>query len=392
MILKDTPVILLLLTKGLKSFTKQLLNWTCYPKCLFFLNVDQLNHNTQYHTLPFMNQLMYFKFFLLVLLLSSQSVYAVSYSLGVDDASDAEFLSGGFAPSVDLDTLNDASSFPKEINLYNWDVQYIRFEIQDPIDFEELSILIDVAWNNGSGVLQLELSILNNGEWQVIDSGDVSNTQDLELTIPAAQLTPGVQELRLRAIDGVEGTSVIAYDQIVIMSKGSHPTTPKAPASSDTLDPPEIPEPASTGRIYFELGQSDSQAGEFFSGDFQNHADVYLDESGAEAFPKELNHSWWPRQFFRFNMTQSQAQKNLVIELDAYWNDGSGHLIIDLLVWDGSDWVTVSSTTVSADKNGRLIVPASYSKAGLNYYQLLYSGGTGGTKVVVWDQIIIQSE
>jgi hypothetical protein len=356
--------------------------------------MKQPDHNTQHRTASFINRLISLRFFLFIVLSLSQSVHAVSYSLGEDDGSDAEFLSGSFAQLVDMDELNDASSFPKEINLYNWNVQYIRFKIHDSIDFEELNLLIDASWNNGNGFLQLELSILSDGKWTVVDSGHLSSTQDLELTIPAAQLQLGIQDLRLRAIKGLEETSVVGYDKITLMSKGANqnrrPIVSNKPASREAAENQALT--SSKDRIYIALGQANSYDGEFFSGNFDNHADVSLDHSSAEVFPRELNSSWWPRQFFHLNITQSQSQKDLRIDLDAFWNDGSGHLIIDLLVWNGSAWSTVSTTTVSAKKNGRLTVQADHLTVGINHFQLFCSGGTGETNSIVWDQIVIQSE
>jgi hypothetical protein len=107
--------------------------------------------------------------------------------------------------------------------------------------------------------------------------------------------------------------------------------------------------------------------------------------------PKELNTSWWTTQNLIINAGAIDDAQGLVLVLDPSWSDAGGYLDIEVAVVNGSGVATAAVVSVNAETRGICYIPPALVAFGQNTIRLRAVGGSGGTTVVVWDQIRIET-
>lgn len=146
----------------------------------------------------------------------------IIFSVGSNDNSSAELNNGAF-PAV-WTVADGSSQFPKELNLSWWQHQYFHFNLTSPESEQSAYLSFDVAWNDGShGTILTAIDRWNGQDWQEIGQIELSVSRSGRIEIQPEYLIEGLNEYRLRAVSGSNGTSVVVWDQITLWQRFSLP-------------------------------------------------------------------------------------------------------------------------------------------------------------------------
>lgn len=280
--------------------------------------------------------------------------------LGEDDGSASEFASSGGEALFDADTMS-ASQFPASLNATTWTSQTIRFVADAGALRNGLKLMLDAASSDGSGTLDVDVTLDNGLAAYAIEQAGVSATQPGVAWFPPAMLQVGTNRIVLAARTNASGTTSVSWDQVVLVE--AIPLT----------------------RIV--LGRDDGSEAEFASSNYVGVFDT--DTMPASRFPKELNTSWWAYEFIDFTAYADALANGLQLTLDPMWADGTGHLQIEAAVEWGEGPHIAGSLSVNGSTKGYLTIPPSLLALGWNTLRLVVTNGTSGTSVAVWDQVTL---
>ncbi len=284
----------------------------------------------------------------------------VLWVLGADDGRDHEFDQSGFDLDFDVE-VDPVSEFPKELNLWWYSQQYVHFDLSQDMADAGLTVKLDPAWNDGWGSLVVGIEVWDGNGWALAGEAAVNMYSPGSIQIPASLLQNGPGTLRLVALYGWGWTSVVTWDQIVISK-----TVPKTEVI---------------------LGIDDGSDSEFDASDFNPVFDA--DTMTVSEFPKELNTIWWTWQEIDMTVLDDALTSGLTLTLDAMWHDGSGLLDVLVEVDDGTGFVAVGTAHVNTWTKGTVAIPPEDLGSDWVTIRLTAVSGTGGTTVVVWDQITL---
>lgn len=282
------------------------------------------------------------------------------YVLGIHDHSDAEFQQSDYT----LDFFPDSQPvgmFPKELNLTWYPTQYLHFTLSQAVANQGITFHLDPAWNDGQGSLRVAVDVWTGNDWLEAGNTLLNMVTSGYIDIPHGFLKRGLNDVRLRAVTGLSGTTVVTWDQIIIQTR------------------PFV--------HLWMLGDNDESDREFAQSGFA--LDFTVGRDPISRFPKELNTTWWPTQYIHFNLSAPQCQKAAVLSFDVFWNDGEDSLTVEVERWDGRGWTTMGTVAISRTAPGELIIPPHHLKEGQNDWRLVAIDEGGGTTVLVWDSIAL---
>jgi hypothetical protein len=282
------------------------------------------------------------------------------YTIGTKDNGDAEFAQQDFALDF-YPATQTAKSFAKELNLTWYPDQYLHFPLTQQAANQGITFHLDPAWNDGRGTLRVAVEVWAGKDWQMAGSTLLNMTEAGYVDVAPTFLRAGWNDLRLHAVSGTGGTTVVTWDQLKIQ------LTPFAPV--------------------WQLGNNDGSEAEFSKEDYALRHHIGVDP--VSHFPKEINTNWYPDQYLNFSLSGAQAQKGALLFLDAFWNDGEGVMTVAAERWDGQRWIRLGSTDISRTQPGQLVIPAYSLKEGLNEWRLRAVSGSNETSIVMWDYLAL---
>lgn len=283
------------------------------------------------------------------------------FILGTKNNSDSEFQQSSYNADFYPDT-QSVGQCPKEVNTGWYPSQYFHFYVDGTEADNGITFTLDPAWNDGTGTLKTAIDVWTGTNWVEAGSSLFNQTESGYVDVPHGYLKVGTNDLRCRAVSGTGSSSVVTWDQIKCQ------TTPLT--------------------TVWRVGNNDASDSEFDQSGFD--ADYYVESETVSAFPKELNTSWWTSQYIDFDLSAAECQKAKILSFDVVWNNGSGDLTVRLDHWDGSNWTSLGSVALSANKPNRILIPVNKLKEGTNEWRLVAVSGTGSTTAIVWDSIVLQ--
>ncbi|MFC2091906.1 hypothetical protein ACFLTD_03950, partial [Elusimicrobiota bacterium] len=283
------------------------------------------------------------------------------FTLGTKDNSEAEFLQDNYVADFFPDT-QPVGELAKEVS--DWYTQYIHFGLTSAQAQDPVTLILDPAWNNGTGALKVAVEVYNQNTWVTAGTALINATDAGYVDIMPSFLKSGINDIRIAAVmsESTGGTTSITWDQIIC--EQADYTAVWTVGVNDESDA--------------ELDQEDFMTGHFNP-----------DTNASADFPKELNTSWWNYQYIDFSLNAAEAQKAAVLTLDTVWNDGTGTVTVDIERWDGSSWVTIVSADLGyfSFSPAAVNIPVYHIKEGLNEWRIHAVSGTNGTTTIVWDSI-----
>lgn len=280
------------------------------------------------------------------------------FVLGDKNYSDSEFLQSNFQLDFYTET-QSVSSFPKELNLSWYQNEYIHFDLTVSEANNPIVFILDPAWNDGSGSLKIAAEFWDGTGWIEAGTATMNMDKDGIIEIAPAFLKIGNNDMRLRAVSGTNGTTVVTWDQITCKS-----------LSNNTI---------------WSIGTNDDSEAEFDNSFFD--VEFFVDSEPASEFPKELNTFWYSTEYIKFDLAYEESIRSAAISLDAMWNDGWGKLTVGIERWNGSEWEMIGSSNINKDNPGVIIVSSNKLNEGFNEWRINALRGTDNTSVIVWDKI-----
>ena len=288
---------------------------------------------------------------------------AINIVLGTENGSDLEFLQSGYPEQVEL---GNVSQFPKEVNEWWWPRQlfYTTLTAQDATN--DLEVTMKVCWNDDAGKLVVALDVWTTNMWVEAGRAAINSSIDGQIIVPSTLLGEGgTVNFRFRAVTGMEGTSVVTWDQLSFVSV---PST----------------------RYLYVLGDENNSDWEFKQSNFLWDP-IDLDSQPISAFPKEVNTFSWQSQYFYVTLNAAQALRDMEITANSAWSDSGGTLTVALDMWNGNDWEEVARQDVCNGINAVYTVPAAMMFVGRNDFRFRVITGNCSTTALTWDQIIVRS-
>ncbi|OQW97513.1 MAG: hypothetical protein BWK77_01540 [Verrucomicrobia bacterium A1] len=219
--------------------------------------------------------------------------------IGTNNASDGEFNQNGNTYTNGVYDANRSFvwRFPKELGLNYWRTQDIAVAMTPTVMTQGMQLVLDPAWNNGAGALNVAVSLHNGEKQTLLDTLPMIGTNPASVAIPANLLRTGTAKIRLTAVSATYDTYATTWDQIRIV----------------TIPP-----------LNLVLGQKDGSELEFASSNYERVFNA--DTMTVSQFPKELNTIWWTNQDIRVTLGATTADRGLRVHLDSMWADGLGLL------------------------------------------------------------------
>ena len=138
--------------------------------------------------------------------------------IGTNDGSAAEFEQSGYTNPFNAVTMR-VGQFPKELNLTTWATQDIVIVADDFSVSSGLIMTLAVATNNGTGALQVQVSVNSGGGFQAVTNVGLSALTNTYVGIPPVQIALGSNTIRLVAQSGSGGTTWLWWDQLILVPK-----------------------------------------------------------------------------------------------------------------------------------------------------------------------------
>ncbi len=141
----------------------------------------------------------------------------IIFSLGTNNNNSSEFKQNSFtAVWTDAQTV---AQFPKELNTTWWTTQYINFTLSSARSEKSAYFSFDTRWNDGSGTLTVAIDYWSGSTWVESRRVNLAKGYSNRIEIPSEHLKEGLNEMRLRAVSGTNGTAVIQWDQITLWQR-----------------------------------------------------------------------------------------------------------------------------------------------------------------------------
>jgi len=281
-----------------------------------------------------------------------------NFSIGIRNKNDAEFANEGgdidFYPQI-----QPSRNFPKQINTTTHPIQYLHFNATQFEANHGLSFSLVPAYNDKNGTLRIAIDCKIKGNWQEAGSTLLNMTEAGYIDIFPAFLNSGNNDIRLRAVGGTGGTTLITWDQVYSQDSSFSPV--------------------------WILGNNDESDKELAQDSYNPVFNI--DKESVSKFPKEVNKTWYQSQSIDFSLSQEQCQKAAVLSFDVLWNDGLGLLKVAVMRLNGKKWIEIGTVDISQYKPAVMIIPAYQLKEGINKWKFVPLSGSRGTTVVVWDSI-----
>jgi len=137
----------------------------------------------------------------------------VIFTLGEKNNSDAEFSQTSQVENF-YPQSQPVAEFSKELNLTFCDSQYLHLELDQPTVNQGLLMVMDPVWNNGTGTLTIALEVYTGNDFIEAGRTKLNGLDAGYVYIDPGFLHVGDNNIRMRAIEGTGGTTVVTWDQL----------------------------------------------------------------------------------------------------------------------------------------------------------------------------------